>query len=431
MSYRAIYAYAWDLAEVSPSKFGAEFRGLGLDTVTLAASYHAGKFLRPHGRDGKVYFPEDGTVYFRPDAEALRRASSRSRTASTGRATCLRELAAEHGIAAQCVARAAAQHAARRGLSRRDRRERLRRPLRLQPLPVSAGRTRLCDRPRRRRDRAAIRSSASRSESPGFLPYVHGFHHEFALMRPNRWLDNQLGLCFCDHCLKGAKTAGIDAEGLKAAGQRRTSNPISPATSTFPPTWPRRSGSPTRGAMANSEHSSTGAATVVTSLVSGDPGGGPAGRRRRGHPVGGAADRRRLVRRQRPRRAGGSGGHHRGLLLRAERRAGARRPLRRQAAAAGRREAARHSAASLSRPRTAEASSSPRSPASSEGGVNELAFYNWGHLRAANLAWIGDAHGGTRDRTAHDVQRQGCRHHRRGRRHRPGALPLFRRRRGD
>ena len=25
------------------------------------------------------------------------------------------------------------------------------------------------------------------------------------------------------------------------------------------------------------------------------------------------------------------------------------------------------------------------------GGVEELAFYNWGHLRRANLAWIGDA----------------------------------------
>ena len=36
--------------------------------MTIAGSYHAGKFLRPHGKAGKVYFPEDGTVYFRPDA---------------------------------------------------------------------------------------------------------------------------------------------------------------------------------------------------------------------------------------------------------------------------------------------------------------------------------------------------------------------------
>ena len=44
------------------------FRVLGLDTVTLAGSYHAGKFLRPHGQSGKVYFPEDGTVYFKANA---------------------------------------------------------------------------------------------------------------------------------------------------------------------------------------------------------------------------------------------------------------------------------------------------------------------------------------------------------------------------
>ena len=65
MSYRAIYAYAWDIAEAGVAESIAEFRSLGLDTVTMAGSYHAGKFLRPHGRTGKVYFPEDGTAYFR------------------------------------------------------------------------------------------------------------------------------------------------------------------------------------------------------------------------------------------------------------------------------------------------------------------------------------------------------------------------------
>jgi hypothetical protein len=52
-------------------------------------------------------------------------------------------------------------------------------------------------------------------ETPGYLPYAHGYHHEFALNRPNAWLDNQLGLCFCDHCLEGARRAGVDAEILR------------------------------------------------------------------------------------------------------------------------------------------------------------------------------------------------------------------------
>ena len=67
MSYKAIYTYAWDIAEAGVAAAVDEFRTLGLDTVTIAGSYHAGKFLRPHGISGKVYFPEDGTVYFNAD----------------------------------------------------------------------------------------------------------------------------------------------------------------------------------------------------------------------------------------------------------------------------------------------------------------------------------------------------------------------------
>jgi hypothetical protein len=35
-------------------------------------------------------------------------------------------------------------------------------------------------------------------------------------MRWNPWLENQLGLCFCDHCVAAAEKAGIDARRLKA-----------------------------------------------------------------------------------------------------------------------------------------------------------------------------------------------------------------------
>src|SRR5271166_7147125 len=67
MGYKAIYAYPWDLAETGVGAAVDRFLALGLDTVTIAGSYHAGKFLRPHGKAGKVYFPEDGAVYFKPD----------------------------------------------------------------------------------------------------------------------------------------------------------------------------------------------------------------------------------------------------------------------------------------------------------------------------------------------------------------------------
>ena len=62
-----MYAYTWDLDERPLGAVADEVTGLGLDTITLATSYHAGKFLRPRGKTGKVYFPEDGTAYFRHD----------------------------------------------------------------------------------------------------------------------------------------------------------------------------------------------------------------------------------------------------------------------------------------------------------------------------------------------------------------------------
>jgi hypothetical protein len=67
VGYRAIYAYAWNLAEIRTPSALDRFCSLGLDTVTIAGSYHAGKFLRPHVRRGKVHFPEDVVVDFAPD----------------------------------------------------------------------------------------------------------------------------------------------------------------------------------------------------------------------------------------------------------------------------------------------------------------------------------------------------------------------------
>ena len=54
MSYRAIYSYPWDLADEGVVAVIREVSALGIDTITIAGSYHAGKFLRPHGRSGKV-----------------------------------------------------------------------------------------------------------------------------------------------------------------------------------------------------------------------------------------------------------------------------------------------------------------------------------------------------------------------------------------
>jgi hypothetical protein len=213
MSYKAIYAYAWDLAEEGVLHATGQFRALGLDTVTIAGSYHAGKFMRPRGKTGKVYFPEDGTVYFCPDVSRYGEIKPRQNGLLREK-DVLRELTETPDIATN--AWMVLLHNTPLGMAHPD------------ATVCNAFGDRyvysLCpSAPSARAYAIALASDVADNyaisgmslESPGFAPYVHGYHHEFALMKSNRWLESQLGLCFCKHCLAGARAAGVDAARLK------------------------------------------------------------------------------------------------------------------------------------------------------------------------------------------------------------------------
>jgi hypothetical protein len=213
MSYRAIYTYAWDLAEAGVSEAAVRFAALGLDTVTIAGSYHAGKFLRPHGK-GKVYFPEDGTVYFKADPGRYG-AIKPVANSMLGEHDVLSELCASELIAVNVWL--VLLHNTRLGMAHPE------------ATIVNAFGDRypysLCpSAPDVRAYAVALARDVTASypvagislETPGFLPYAHGFHHEFALNMPNRWLDSLLGLCFCHHCMTDASKAGIDSKRLRA-----------------------------------------------------------------------------------------------------------------------------------------------------------------------------------------------------------------------
>lgn len=214
MSYKAIYSYAWDLAEVGVAKAVREFRRLGLDTVTLAGSYHAGKFLRPHGRLGKVTFPEDGTVYFRHEP-SLYGAIKPLPNSLLEERDLFRELTDQGEMAVN--AWLVLLHNTPLGMAHPEAvvRNAFGDPYFYNLCPSA---------PEARRYAVALARDITETypvsgislESPGFTPFPHGYHHEFALMRTNSWLENLLGLCFCEHCLGGAERQGIDARGLKA-----------------------------------------------------------------------------------------------------------------------------------------------------------------------------------------------------------------------
>src|SRR5271166_410560 len=214
MGYKAIYAYPWDIAETGVNAAVDRFLALGLDTVTIAGSYHAGKFLRPHGKAGKVYFPEDGTVYFKPDPSRYGAIRPTAHSMLSSGQDILRELAGQGRLATNVWL--VLMHNTRLGAAH------------IESTVANAFGDRyvynLCPSAPEARDYAiglardvteAFSVSGVSLETPGFLPYAHGFHHEFALNRGNRWLDSLLGLCFCPHCMAGAKRAGIAVEAVR------------------------------------------------------------------------------------------------------------------------------------------------------------------------------------------------------------------------
>lgn len=214
MSYKAIYSYAWDLAEVGVGTAIDEFLALGLDTVTIAGSYHAGKFLRPHGRTGKVYFPEDGTAYFRTDASRYGAVKPLPNSLLADR-DILRELTGAGRMATNVWL--VLLHNTALGMAHPDSvvRNAFGDPYFYNLCP-SAPEARAYAKGLAKDVTESYPVAGLSMEAPGFTPYAHGYHHEFALMRSNPWLENLLGLCFCDHCVAGAEAKGIEARRLKA-----------------------------------------------------------------------------------------------------------------------------------------------------------------------------------------------------------------------
>ncbi len=214
MTYRAFYAYAWDLIERGIPEVAAEVRDLGLNTLSIAGAYHAGKFLRPRGTGGKTYFPDDGTVYFRPDPSRYGKIKPIPNPILDAH-DVFEELGEAGGVALN--AWMVLLHNTRIGMAHPEA-----------TVETAFGDRlvySLCPANPDARDFAIglCRDVAERYpvmglsiETPGFLPSIHGYHHEFNLVKPNRWLDSHLGLCFCEHCRAGAKAGGIDADGLRA-----------------------------------------------------------------------------------------------------------------------------------------------------------------------------------------------------------------------
>lgn len=211
---KAIFTYPWDVLEEGPENTFARIRDLGANTVALASSYHAGKFLRPRAPQRRVYFPEDGTVYFQPDLSryGLLQPQPNSLVSELDLFQDWEALSPGLDLTAWTVG----LHNTRLG----------------QAHPQFCTRNAFGDPyfyslcpafPEVRDYLIALCLDIARHESvstitletPGWLPYSHGYHHEFALVPLNSWAEHLLALCFSEAtCAEGRKD-GIDMTTLQ------------------------------------------------------------------------------------------------------------------------------------------------------------------------------------------------------------------------
>jgi hypothetical protein len=69
---KSVFMHAWDLHGVDPVALTEELASIGLDTCSLAFSYHGGRVLLPRRPDGRVLELLPGAAYFTPQLDRYR-----------------------------------------------------------------------------------------------------------------------------------------------------------------------------------------------------------------------------------------------------------------------------------------------------------------------------------------------------------------------
>ncbi|MBB2717748.1 UNVERIFIED_ORG: hypothetical protein GGD48_002994 [Rhizobium etli] len=221
----SMWTYPWDIQDQGLDAIAAEFRNrAGLNTISMATSYHAGRFLQPRSPQQKTYFPEDGTVYFRPDESLWQDKTIQPLMARnvTERGDMLEALTREReatGLAVSCWT--VCLHNSRLGMLHPDHvtRNAFGNPNYYNLCPSSPA-ARAYAVTLVRDITTNYRPDMVELESPNFMGFAHEYHHEKDGVGLNAEDDFLLSLCFCDHCTARAAKAGVPVEGARRSVAR-------------------------------------------------------------------------------------------------------------------------------------------------------------------------------------------------------------------
>ncbi|WP_431324440.1 hypothetical protein [Rhizobium sp. YTU87027] len=221
----SMWTYPWDVQDQGISAFATELKDrAGLGTVSLATSYHAGRFLQPRSPKQKAYFPEDGTVYFQPDqtlwaGKTIQPLMARNAVERGDMLKALTEQRSETKLKVSCWT--VCLHNSRLGALHPDHVTR--------NAFGNANYYNLCPSSPAARDYVVTlvrdittnyRPDMLELESPNFMGFAHEYHHEKDGVGLNAEDDFLLSLCFCEHCMARAAKADVPIEASRKAVSR-------------------------------------------------------------------------------------------------------------------------------------------------------------------------------------------------------------------
>jgi hypothetical protein len=211
--HAGMFTYAWDLEAEGYDRVVGEFADNGVTHINLATAYHAGKFLLPHNPKHRTFFPEDGSIYFRPDLSRYGRIRPRvnSLVTHTGDpVTRLLDIAGKHSVG--YVAWVVLMHNSWLGARYPDA---TMHTAFVDPVTHSLSPAHPDVREYvlamlgdlvSRHDVAAIEL-----ESPSYMSYSHGWHHEINGVALDDVQEELLSISFSPFEVSAARDAGIDA----------------------------------------------------------------------------------------------------------------------------------------------------------------------------------------------------------------------------
>ncbi len=213
----SIWIYPWDILDYGVERCLELLKSLGLTEFSVAVNYHAAKLLSPHNPHRKIYFPEPDAFYFTPDFRFYPESFSPQESSETSGGDFLAQLIDtahkfEMGVNAWVIG----MHNSRLGFLH----------------PEVTTETAMGDHllhslcPSNPSVRAYVQGlmidltsrfdlTAIELEAPGFMRFIHGYHHEMYGIEITPSLDFLLSLCFCPYCMENAGSAGVEIETLR------------------------------------------------------------------------------------------------------------------------------------------------------------------------------------------------------------------------